>query len=128
MEATLAYEDQTLVSKDLDSDPTLAALKEKQQEGIILGGVLLKSVIAEGGMGTVYQGFHTRLDIPVAVKILKRQYESDLDSFLREARLTASIEHPNLVRVYDVNVEPLTKLNYIVMEYISGCSAYDLLH
>lgn len=122
------YEAQTNVSKSLDNDPSLAALRSRQHEGIMLGGVLLKSIIAEGGMGTVYKGFHTRLDIPVAVKILKQQHLEDLPMFLREARLTASIGHPNLVRVYDVNVEPYTKMNYFVMEFIDGCSAYELLH
>ena len=126
-EAHPTSEVQTTLSRDLDSDPNLASLRDKHTEGIMLGGVLLKSVIAEGGMGTVYKGFHTRLDIPVAVKILKPQHKHDRHMFLREARLTASIEHPNLVRVYDVNVEPQTKMNYIVMEYIDGCSAYELL-
>src|SRR6185369_10774836 len=102
---TMGSEDQSIVSRDLDNDPALAILRERQQDGIMLRGILLKSVIADGGMGTVYKGFHTRLDIPVAVKILKRRGRENLDMFLREARLTAKIGHPNLVRIYDVNIE-----------------------
>ncbi len=115
------------VSEELDNDPLLAGLRKQQSEGVMLGGVLLKSVIAEGGMGTVYKGWHTRLNIPVAVKILKRGCESDLPMFLREARLTVSLDHPNLVRMYDINVERSSGLHFMVMEYVEGCSAYQLL-
>jgi serine/threonine protein kinase len=127
LETTVRPELRIAPPRNLDNDPILSKLREKQTDGILLRGVLLTSVIADGGMGTVYKGFHTRLDIPVAVKILKRRDQEDLHMLLREARLTARIGHPNLVRVYDVNVEPTTNLNYIVMEYIEGCSAYDLL-
>jgi serine/threonine protein kinase len=115
------------VSEELDNDPLLSTLSQIQSEGVMLGGVLLKSVIAEGGMGTVYKGWHTRLNIPVAVKILKRSCEADVPMFMREARLTVSLDHPNLVRVYDLNVERSSGLHFMVMEYVEGCSAYQLL-
>jgi serine/threonine protein kinase len=89
--------------------------------------VVLKSKIAEGGMAGVYLGWHTRLRFPVAVKILKDPTPANLPQFLREARLTVSVDHPNLVRVFDVNVEPRTGLHYIIMEHVEGCSAYQLL-
>jgi len=78
-------------------------------------------------MAGVYLGWHTRLRFPVAVKILKDPTPANLPQFLREARLTVSVDHPNLVRVFDVDVEPRTGLHYIVMEYVDGCSAYQLL-
>ena len=113
------------VSEELDTARQFEDVK--QLSGLLLGGVELKSVIAEGGMGTVYKAFHQRLNLPVAVKILKRGCEADLPMFLREAQLTVSIDHPNLVRVYDLNVDPVSGLHYMVMEYVEGCSAYQLL-
>ena len=93
-------------------------------DGSMLKGVQLQAVIAEGGMATVYKGWHTRLDIPVAVKVLK---DNDAPMFFREAHLTVSLEHPNLVRVYDIDTDPVSGMQYMVMEYVDGCSAYQLL-
>lgn len=111
----------------LDNDPLLAPLQSKGNEAPILGGVLLKGKIGEGGMAGVYLGWHTRLKLPVAVKILRDSSPANLPQFLREARLTVSVDHPNMVRVFDVNMEPHTGLHFIVMEYVEGCSAYQLL-
>jgi len=111
----------------LDADPLLAPLRVLPNEPVTLGGVLLKGKIGEGGMAGVYLGWHTRLKFPVAVKILKDPSALNLPMFLREARLTVSVDHPNLVRVFDVNAEPRSGLHYIVMEYVDGCSAYELL-
>jgi len=99
----------------------------KDGEGLMLGGVMLKEKIGEGGMGTVYRGMHTRLNFPVAVKILKEASVENLSLFLREARLTVSIDHPNLVRVLDVNCDTASQMHYIIMEYIEGYSAYQYL-
>jgi serine/threonine protein kinase len=95
---------------------------------LVLGGVLLQSKLGEGGGGWVYKGYHTRLNIPVAVKVLKQPSPDGVASFLREARITVSIEHPNLVRVYDVDSDRITGLHYIVMEFIEGCSAFDMVN
>ena len=115
------------LSESLDNDENLIALQDRTAEGVMLNGVLLKSRIAEGGMGTVYKGWHTRLGIPVAVKILKQGCDSDRASFLREARLMVSIDHPNLVRLFDINVDVKSGLHFMFMEYVEGCSAYQLL-
>ena len=115
------------VSDGLDNDPLLQPLRKFQREALMLGGVLLKSKLGEGGMGTVYLGWHTRLNLPVAVKVLKEATPANLPMFLREARLTVSIDHPNLVRVFDVNFDMHSGLHYIVMEFISGISAFQFL-
>jgi serine/threonine-protein kinase len=112
---------------DLFDDPALTTLSKWQKDELIIGGVLLKRKLGEGGMGRVYLGHHLRLNIPVAVKILKETSPTDLEMFLREARLTASIDHPNLVRIFDVNTEPLSGLYHIVMEYIEGATAFAIL-
>jgi CheY-like chemotaxis protein len=97
---------------------------DKCAGGMMFKGVVLQAPIAEGGMATVYKAWHTRLEIPVAVKVFK---DHDSPLFFQEAHLTVTLEHPNLVRVFDLDVDCRTGLNYMVMEYVDGCSAYQLL-
>ncbi|HEY7255828.1 MAG TPA: protein kinase [Solirubrobacterales bacterium] len=72
--------------------------------GSTLAGYRLDALIARGGMGVVYRATHLALDRPVALKVIARHLASDegfRDRFLRESRLAASLEHPNVVPVYD---------------------------
>lgn len=77
----------------------------------------VRQVVASGGMGTVYRAFDTKLERIVALKMLKREVADDkqvLESFYREARATASLNHTNIIHVYsfdEYNGSP-----YIVME------------
>src|SRR6476660_428269 len=77
----------------------------------------LRSVIASGGMGTVYRAFDTTLEREVAVKLMKRELAEDpqaLESFYREARAAAALNHTNIIHIYtfDENEGQL----YLVME------------
>ncbi|MEO7931641.1 MAG: protein kinase [Chthoniobacterales bacterium] len=63
----------------------------------------LQRVLGEGGMGTVFEAIDLNLQRPVAVKILKREYSADEASITQletEARITASISHPHVVKVF----------------------------
>lgn len=63
----------------------------------------LQQVIGEGGMGTVFEALDVNLLRSVAVKILKREYSADEESIAKletEARITASISHPHVVKVF----------------------------
>jgi len=77
----------------------------------------LRSIIASGGMGTVYRAFDLMLQREVAVKMLKREMASDeevLASFYREARASASLNHTNIIHIYtfdEADGQP-----YLVME------------
>ena len=76
--------------------------------GSTLAGYRLTPLIARGGMGVVYRATHLALDRPVALKVIARHLSSDdrfRDRFLRESRLAASLEHPNVVPVYDAREE-----------------------
>lgn len=91
--------------------------------GKTLGKVHIDLLLARGGMAEVYLGMHTTLKRPVAVKLLKNQFQDDpdlLDRFQREARVVAMLRHPNIVQVLDfdtINSHP-----YLVMEYVPGVS------
>ena len=63
----------------------------------------LQKIIGEGGMGTVFEAIDLNLQRPVAVKILKKEYSADETSITQletEARITASISHPHVVKVF----------------------------
>jgi protein kinase-like protein len=81
----------------------------------------LERKLGAGGMGTVYLAEDTLLHRHVAVKALLREHASALAErrFLREARILADLQHPNIVPVHDVGREtdPFT---YYIMEYLDG--------
>ena len=65
----------------------------------------LLSKIGTGGMAVVYKAHDKVLDRDVAIKILRESYESEstvVENFIKEARSSASLVHPNIVSVYDV--------------------------
>jgi len=77
----------------------------------------LRSVIASGGMGTVYRSFDTVLQRMVAVKLMKKELLNDpeaLDNFYREARACASLNHTNIIHIYTFDEWDGQK--YLVME------------
>ena len=91
------------------------------------------SLIARGGMSAVYRGLDTRLDRPVAIKVMDDQYSGDrsfVQRFEREARAAAQLYHPNIVAVYDRGVDrsPDGDLVFLTMQLVEGCTLRDLLH
>ncbi|MEV0058144.1 Stk1 family PASTA domain-containing Ser/Thr kinase [Saccharopolyspora shandongensis] len=90
------------------------------------------SLIARGGMSTVYRGLDTRLDRPVAIKVMDAQYSGDrsfVDRFEREARAAARLHHPDVVAVYDQGVDhrPDGDHVFLVMQLVEGCTLRDLI-
>jgi Tol biopolymer transport system component len=76
--------------------------------GAAIGPYRIRHLLARGGMGSVYHATDPRLDRDVALKMLPPVSVGDperVDRFLQEARLTASVDHPNVVRIYDVGVD-----------------------
>ena len=77
----------------------------------------LRSKIASGGQGKVYRAFDIVLERLVAVKLLRRELESDpvaLESFIREARACASLNHTNIIHIY--TFDEFEGQRYLVME------------
>src|SRR5712691_5672970 len=94
-------------------------------ETIRLGIYELHERLGQGGMSEVWKAWDTRLQRYVAIKVLRPDLQTHPDfaaRFLREARLVASLRHPNIIQVYDFQVAPSSAateaLPYIVMEYI----------
>ena len=90
----------------------------------------LDAVLARGGMATVYAATDTRLDRPVAVKVMRPGLASDpefVERFAREARAAARLSSPEVVAVHDQGTDPATGTAYLVMERVSGGTLRDVL-
>ena len=93
------------------------------------GRYRVESLIARGGMATVYLGTDTRLDRTVALKIMHAELANDEDfvrRFVGEARSVAQLSHPNVVTVFDQGADGRTL--YLAMEYVPGRTLRDLLN
>ncbi len=96
--------------------------------GRALGPYQIVSVIGQGGMGTVYKALQPSLNRHVAIKVLPEYLAQDEDfvqRFRHEATIAASLQHPNILNVYDVGQED--RLHYIVMQLLEGCTLAQLL-
>ncbi|MFN3995574.1 MAG: serine/threonine protein kinase, partial [bacterium] len=88
---------------------------------------LIKS-LGKGGMGEVFLAHDTILDRKVAIKSLSQdltQKKEFLQRFLREAKITASLDHFNIVKVYDLLI--FNNQYFLVMEYIEGYSLREFI-
>ena len=96
--------------------------------GIDFAGCRVDELIGRGGMGVVYRGTDLRLHRPVAIKLIATEHAADeavRRRFEREARLMASIDHPNVIPVY-AGGEQDGHL-YLVMRYVAGTDLHHLL-
>lgn len=89
---------------------------------VLPGGIELRELIGEGGMGQVFLGFHMRLECDVAVKVLDPELQLREDSqerLLREGSVLANIRHENIVEVHHCGVTDDGKV-FVVMELLAG--------
>src|ERR1700716_2727229 len=96
--------------------------------GAQFAGCRIKGVLGRGGIGVIYRATELRLGRPVALKLIATEQAADPDvreRFEREARMTASIEHPHLVPVYAAGEEDGHL--YLVMRYVPGTDLHALL-
>jgi hypothetical protein len=85
--------------------------------------------LGAGGMGVVYKAHHDTLDRLVALKVMRPDLANDqsfMDRFLREGRASATIDHPNVVPVYDAGFEEGQL--YMAMRFVPGGDLATLLH
>jgi len=117
-------------------------MKEHLRTGTVLGQYRIVAPLGAGGMGEVYRAHDSKLDRPVALKILPESVVRDADRvrrFVQEARSASSLSHPNIVHVYDIGEavpveeggEPegagAAPVHFIAMELVEGRTLRQLL-
>lgn len=98
------------------------------REGDAFGPYRAVKSLGKGGMGEVWLLQHEANGYLFAVKFLSGEGAGSRESrkrFVREAQLAMAVNHPNLVKVFDVGEDPDTGLCYILMEYVSGGTLRD---
>lgn len=113
--------DQTPATSKTPDDPLIGRT--------IAGRFVLEKRLGKGGMGVVYLAQHAVLKRPFAVKLLLREFtnnERALARFFREARVASSLDHPNIVSIYDYGqteqAEP-----FLIMEYVEGVALLQVV-
>jgi serine/threonine protein kinase len=94
----------------------------------MVGAYRIVGQFGQGGMATVYKAYHPQLERHVAIKFLQQSYVDDvnfLTRFEREAKIIASLDHPNIVPVYDFNY--YNGQPYLVMKLIEGVTLKEVM-
>src|SRR5947207_4985552 len=89
--------------------------------GTQLGSHEITGLLGKGGMGEVYRARDSKLKRDVAIKILPEEFSRDADRvsrFQREAELLASLSHPNIAGIYDIQEAQGTR--FLVLELVEG--------
>jgi formylglycine-generating enzyme required for sulfatase activity len=116
------------------ADPAVAANKSPAPpagvlaDGQVVGGCRIGQRLGQGGMGRVYRARHLGFDRDVAIKVLDHRLVSRpgfIDQFMTEARILFELDHPNIVRVFNVDKEP-SGIHFLVMELLDGGSVHAL--
>ena len=97
--------------------------------GSVLAGYRIDRLLGRGGMSSVYLAEQLRLQRKVALKLMAAELAHDerfRERFLRESQLAASLDHPNVVPVYDA--DETDGVLYIAMRYVEGADLRELLH
>src|SRR5215469_13278192 len=94
--------------------------------GTQLGSHEITALLGKGGMGEVYRGRDTKLKREVAIKILPEDFSRDADRisrFQREAEVLASLNHPNIAGIYDLQEAEGSR--FLVLELVEGETLAD---
>jgi len=103
-------------------------MTEPPMVGDEFAGYRLRSVLGRGGMSVVYQAENPRLGAVIALKVLAPELATDdvfRARFLEESRIAASLNHPNVIPIYDTG--SYGGLLYIAMRYVSGTDLRQML-
>jgi serine/threonine protein kinase len=97
--------------------------------GTEIAGYRIEERIGRGGMGVVYRAQHMNLQRRAAIKIIAPEFADTKgfrSRFIREARIAAALQHPNIVTVYDAGQSGQTL--YIAMQFIRGSDLAKILN
>jgi len=112
-------------AKVIEADINPGADTAKNQ----IEGYQLLTRLGSGAMGSVYKAHHLKLNIPVALKVLRidlAKSKTQIERLKREAQLAARLNHPNIVRSIDVGES--NGFHYFAMEFVDGQTVRQLLH
>jgi serine/threonine-protein kinase len=112
------------------TSPDGQELPELLRDLHVLGGYRVLRRLGAGGMGAVFLAFDPQAGRQVALKVLAPEFaavEGLLDRFRREGTSGRSLNHPNVVRNIGSGQDSSTKLHFLVLEFVDGPSAHDLL-
>jgi beta-lactam-binding protein with PASTA domain/tRNA A-37 threonylcarbamoyl transferase component Bud32 len=100
----------------------------EKRRRVLNGRYEIDSVLGQGGMAKVFRGTDQVLGRTVAIKVLSPQFTDDaqfVTRFRREAQAAASLNHPNIVGVFDTGSQG--DVHFIVMEYVEGRTLRDVI-
>src|SRR5262245_20478295 len=119
---------QELIRRNVLTSFQARLLLAGRYRGLILDQYRVLRPLGKGGMGLVFLAEHLTLGRPVAIKILRTDLMNTpgvRERFAREGRAIAALDHPNVVRLYDVG--HAGEMHYLVMEYVEGRSLETVL-
>ncbi|MCM2284667.1 MAG: protein kinase [Desulfobacula sp.] len=93
-----------------------------------IGKYLITDILGKGGYSIVYRGFHSELERPVAVKMMRHHFSMQpefMRNFQNEAKIIAGLNHENIIRVFDI--ESRFKTVFIIYEFLEGEPLADLI-
>jgi serine/threonine protein kinase len=96
--------------------------------GTVLGAYRIDAIAGQGGMGVVYRATQLGLDRVVALKVIAAEFAGNVDfrnRFKSEAQLAASIDHPNVVPIYETG--EADGVLYLAMRYVEGTDLRSLV-
>ena len=96
--------------------------------GSLVAGCRIEAIVGRGGMGVVYRATQLSLDRQVALKAIAPEFAGDVtfrERFKRESRIAASIEHPNVIPVYEAGEGE--GVLYLIMRYVEGTDLRALI-
>jgi serine/threonine protein kinase/Tol biopolymer transport system component len=115
--------------KGKGAGPTRSFDDSTPDPGSQIGPFRIEQELGRGGAGVVYLAHDTKLDRSVAIKSLPPEVKDNpkaLSRFTREARVLASLNHPNIATIYD-ELEEAEGLSYLVLEYVPGQTLAELI-
>lgn len=122
---TKAAETVSAIAKDsIASVGSMATINEYPPGSIIDNKYFIMSVLGKGGMCMVYKAKHLLMNKMVALKMLLPESAADaalVERFKREAQAASSLNHPNIITVYDLGISPDNK-PFMVLDYLEGQS------
>ena len=124
-EMETAADADTVTEPAYDTSPALTASSRSLPNGTAVGRFVITGFVGQGGMGRVYSAYDPDLNREVALKMIAHTADaSGCERFIREAQAASSLNHPNIVTVYEVIRSGTTVA--IAMELVTGTSLRHL--